>query len=446
MSVRVLSLIVAAALTAGCASQSSTAPGEPTASPITATTAPTPAPPPTATLIPTPARPSATRTAAPAATPTPIAPSVTPEVVGAAAGGLASLRVRLELIAEGFSRPTHVTSAGDGSDRLFVVEQAGRIWILRDGERLAEPFLDLIPLVGSAGNEQGLLSVAFHPRFEENGQFFVNYTDLAGDTVVARYTVDARNPDQVDPRSAMTVLTIDQPAPNHNGGLLAFGPDGMLYIGLGDGGAGGDPWGNGQSLETLLGKLLRIDVDSEEPYAVPPDNPFVGQEGARPEIWAYGLRNPWRFAFDRLTGDLYIADVGQNALEEVHVQPAASPGGENYGWDTMEGNACFRAAECDQTGLELPVAVYSHSSPEGGCSITGGHVYRGAQFPALTGIYFYTDYCTGNLWALRANGDGWENALIGSIAIRTSSFGEDEAGELYLTDRSGGGLYMLVAG
>jgi glucose/arabinose dehydrogenase len=237
---------------------------------------------------------------------------------------------------------------------------------------------------------------------------------------------------------------VDQPAPNHNGGLLKFGPDGYLYIGMGDGGAAGDPWGHGQSLDTLLGKLLRIDVDSGDPYAVPPDNPFVGRDDARPEIWAYGLRNPWRFSFDRATGDLFIADVGQNAQEEVHFQPAASAGGENYGWDIMEGDACYDASSCDREGLELPVAVYAHSGEAGGCSITGGYVYRGGAFPALAGTYLYADFCSGNLWALRPGGDSWQSELVTTLDIRVSSFGEDEAGELYLTDRSGGGLYRLV--
>jgi len=350
---------------------------------------------------------------------------------------------RLEPVAEGFSKPTHVTSAGDGSGRLFVVEQAGRIWALRDGAPLPEPFLDIIPLVGSNGNERGLLSVAFHPRFAENGQLFVGYTARNGDNTVARYN-RSDNPDRVDAASGTVLLAVPDPAPNHNGGLVKFGPDGYLYIGMGDGGGGGDPFGNGQNLDALLGKLLRIDVDGDAPYAVPADNPFVGQDGARPEIWAYGLRNPWRFAFDRATGDLFVADVGQNAYEEVHFQPAASAGGENYGWNTMEGATCYNAERCEQDGLQLPVAVYPHGGDAGGCSITGGYVYRGAQFPQLAGTYLYTDYCSGNLWALRQADGAWQSELVGRLAISASSFGEDEAGELYLTDGDGGGLYRLV--
>lgn len=382
---------------------------------------------------PSPARPPATMAPAPAL------PTAAPS-----AADLSSFSFRLEPVVQGLNRPTHVIGAGDGSGRLFVVEQAGLVRIVRDGQLLPEPFLAIEPLVGSRGNEQGLLSIAFHPRFAENGMFFVNYTNRDGATVVARYRVAATNPDQADPASASILLTIDQPAANHNGGLLMFGPDGYLYIGTGDGGAAGDPWGNGQRLDTLLGKLLRIDVDGGAPYAIPADNPMLNRADARPEIWAYGLRNPWRFSFDRATGDLFIADVGQNELEEVHFQPAASPGGENYGWNIMEGDACFRARRCDQTGLALPVAVYAHGSPAGGCSITGGYVYRGAAFPQLVGIYLYTDYCSGNLWGLRSDGAGWVSSLVGTFAINASSFGEDEAGELYLTDRDGGGLYRLV--
>ncbi len=382
--------------------------------------------------------PTPTSSARPPATPA--APRATP---AAPANDLERLSFRLAPVVQGLRRPTHVTSAGDGSGRLFVVEQAGQVRIVRDGRLLPRPFLDIAALVGSRGNEQGLLSVAFHPRFAENGTFFVNYTNHDGHTIVARYRVSRDDPDRAEPSSATVLLTIEQPAANHNGGLVKFGPDGYLYIGTGDGGAAGDPWNNGQRLDTLLGKLLRIDVNGAAPYAVPADNPMLNRAGARPEIWAYGLRNPWRFSFDRATGDLFIADVGQNAWEEVHVQPAGSRGGENYGWKIMEGETCFRAEQCDQSGLELPIAVYGHGSPAGGCSITGGYVYRGAAFPRLVGTYLYADYCSGNLWGLRASGAGWSGALLGVLNIRPSSFGEDEAGELYLTDHSGG-LYRLV--
>ncbi len=354
---------------------------------------------------------------------------------------LADMRMQVELLADGFARLTHVTHAGD--ERLFVVEQPGRIWVLRDGLRAPEPFLDIVDLVGSAANEQGLLSVAFHPRFAELGWFFVNYTDRQGNTVVARYQRDSTDPERADPASALVLLTIEQPAGNHNGGQLTFGPDGYLYIGTGDGGNAGDPWNNAQNLSSLLGKLLRIDVDGAEPYAIPANNPFVGQSEARPEIWAYGLRNPWRFTFDRATGDLFIADVGQNAQEEVNFQPATSRGGENYGWRIMEGTACYEPAACDPSGLELPIAHYLHHPTEGGCSITGGYVYRGPRYPALQGAYLYTDYCSGNLWVLRAEATGWQNYIAGKTNPQATSFGEDVDGELYLVD-SVGSVYRLV--
>jgi glucose/arabinose dehydrogenase len=407
--------------------------------PLPPVNTPAPAPPTVAAPAPT----AAPATAAPAVDPAPTAASAPPAVPAALPPAeLAALDFSLEPVLEGFARPTHVTHAGDGSGRLFVTEQAGQIWIVRDGART--PFLDLTALVGARGNEQGLLSIAFHPNFTANNTFFVNYTDRDGTTVVARYTTDPADPDRGDPASAQVLLTIAQPAPNHNGGLLKFGPDGYLYIGTGDGGAAGDPWGNGQRLDTLLGKLLRIDVDGPAPYSVPADNPFVGRDDVRPEIWAWGLRNPWRFAFDQVTGDLYIADVGQNAYEEVHFEPANSPGGVNYGWNIMEGAVCFRANTCDQEGFDLPVAVYSHNQEPSGCSITGGYVYRGAAFPQLSGVYFYTDYCTGNLWALQQIDGAWQDMVVGRIGINASSFGEDEAGELYLADREGGGLYRLV--
>jgi glucose/arabinose dehydrogenase len=425
MRVSVLILLLAAVLFTGCATGLAVAPEPSPVVPVSTAEAPV-------STASTPAPTTDTRN-----TDAPTSPPV-PDI------RLEDLSVGIRLFAEGFTQPTHVTNAGDDSGRLFVTEQAGRIWVVRDGTRLEDPFLDIEPLVGSNANEQGLLSIAFHPRFLENGQFFVNYTDREGTTVVARYSVATENPDRADPDSATVLLTIEQPAANHNGGLLKFGPDGYLYIGTGDGGRAGDPWGNGQSLDTLLGKLLRIDVDGGEPYAVPPNNPFNGNNDARPEIWAYGLRNPWRFAFDRVTGDLYVADVGQNEQEEVHFQPAGSMGGENYGWDIMEGTACFEARSCDQDGLLLPVATYDHGSDEGGCSITGGYVYRGKAFPELAGVYLYADYCTGNLWGLRLPFAAGDHALIATLDIRATSFGEDERGELYLADREGGGIYRIV--
>ncbi len=356
------------------------------------------------------------------------------------AAGLDSLNLDLELVADGFDQPLYVTDAQDGSGRLFVVEQPGRIQILRDGQREEQPFLDIMDIVGSTASEQGLLSVAFAPEYQRNGQFFVNYTNLDGNTVVARYEVSA-NPDVADPASATIVLQIEQPAANHNGGLVTFGPDGYLYIGMGDGGRAGDPWGNAQNRGVLLGKLLRIDV-TDLPYAIPPDNPFVDQQDMRDEIWAWGLRNPWRFTFDRLTDDLYIADVGQNEYEEVHYQQAGKGSGANYGWNIMEGTSCFLTADCDQASLEQPVVVYAHNL---GCSITGGYVYRGSRFPQLDGVYFYADYCSGRIWALQRSNGQWHNRQMLDSDLAISSFGEDAEGTLYVTDSAGGGVYRLVA-
>jgi glucose/arabinose dehydrogenase len=401
-----------------------------------ATSAPAPAVPPSATSA------AAPSTAAPA-TEAPAAASVpTPAPAPASSADLSQLSFALEPLVEGFSKPTHVTAAGDGSGRLFVTEQLGAIWIVRDGVRLETPFLDIRTLVQSNGNEQGLLSVAFHPQYAQNGRFFVGYTDRSDQNVVAAYQV-SDDPDRADQASGEVLLAVADPAPNHNGGLLKFGPDGYLYVGMGDGGGGGDPWKNGQNLDALLGKILRLDVDGGAPYAVPADNPFVGRDGARGEIWAFGLRNPWRFSFDRATGDLYIADVGQNEYEEVHFQPAESGGGENYGWSAMEGDECFRGS-CDPAAFVAPVATYAHADQVGGCSITGGYVYRGSAFPQIAGVYLYTDYCTGHLWAMHALDGDWVSEAVGQFSINTSSFGEDEAGELYLTDRDGGGLYRLV--
>lgn len=278
-------------------------------------------------------------------------------------------------------KPTHVTHAGDGSGRLFITEQEGRIVIVKDGVLLSAPFLDIRGRVSCCG-ERGLLSVAFPPAYREKRYFYVNYTDTAGDTKVARYRV-TKDADRADPASEEIVLTVQQPYANHNGGQLAFGPDGNIYIGMGDGGSANDPYGYGQKMNTLLGKLLRIDVESGgRPYAVPLSNPFVGKKDARPEIWASGLRNPWRFSFDRATGDLFIADVGQNSFEEVNVQPSSSKGGENYGWNIVEGFHCFQSKTCDTTRLAMPAAEYGRDE---GCSVTGGMVYRGKALPISRG-------------------------------------------------------------
>jgi glucose/arabinose dehydrogenase len=339
--------------------------------------------------------------------------------------------IRLRPVATGLDTPLYVTHAGDGSGRLFIVEQGGRIKILRNGRVRTRPFLDISDKV-QAGGEQGLLGLAFDPDYPRTRRFFVNYTNLSGDTIVARYRVSDR-PGRADPSSERVLLEIAQPFSNHNGGHLAFGPDGYLYVATGDGGSAGDPQGNGQSLDTLLGKLLRIDVAGRG-YEVPPDNPFVDRDGARPEIWAYGLRNPWRFSFDRATGDLWIADVGQSELEEVNVERAPRRGGVNYGWNVMEGSACYEAAECDTSGLELPVAEYNHSQ---GCSITGGYVYRGTRVPALVGGYLYGDFCSGNIWILDSSTPRAEQRLALETERQIASFGENEKGELFVVDHSG---------
>lgn len=307
---------------------------------------------------------------------------------------------------------------------------------MANGQLTPDPFLDITGIVSSRANERGLLGLAFHPDYASNGRFFVNYSQLRGATVIAEYRVSA-DPDRADPTSAQVLLTQEQPFANHNGGMLAFGPDGMLYVALGDGGAAGDPQNHAQRLDTWLGTLLRLDVSEPGVYRVPSDNPFVGVPEARAEIWAYGLRNPWRFSFDRATGDLFIADVGQNLYEEIDFAPASSPGGENYGWKLMEGFSCFveGSPQCNSLRFTDPIAVYGRDA---GCSVTGGYVYRGAAHLALVGAYVFGDYCSGNVWTLRRDAAGaWQMTLQGEIDARITSFGEDEAGELYLTDDAG---------
>lgn len=346
--------------------------------------------------------------------------------------------VALEPFATGLSRPVSITHAGD--TRLFVVQQGGRIVVVDNGSVRPEPFLDLTALV-STGGEQGLLGLAFDPDYATNGFFYVNYTDRGGDTVVARFRVSSSDPNRAEATSAKTILSVDQPFANHNGGQLAFGPDRMLYIGLGDGGSGGDPGDRAQNRGVLLGKMLRIDVRSGDPYAIPPDNPFVGQSGARPEVWAYGLRNPWRYSFDRATGDLWIADVGQNAWEEVNFQRAASRGGENYGWRRMEGTHCFNPSSgCDDGTLTLPVLEYGRDD---GCSVTGGFRYRGARFPAMRGVYIYGDYCSGLIRGAMPGVTGFSDVLELRSGLSISSFGEDQSGEIYVVSHDGT-IYRLV--
>ena len=347
----------------------------------------------------------------------------------------------MELVGSGFSSPLYLT-APPADPRLFVVEQSGRVQIIENGDRLARPFLDITDRV-SSGGETGLLSIAFHPRYATNGFIYVSYTDQNGDTRIERYTVTADR-SIADHDSAKLILSVEQPFGNHNGGLIVFGPDGdgMLYVGLGDGGSGGDPLGHGQNRNSLLGAMLRIDVDGGDPFAVPPDNPFVGDAGARDEIWAYGLRNPWRFAFDRQEGNLYIADVGQNQWEEVSVA-AATSGGLNHGWNIMEGLHCFQSENCETQGLVIPALEYEHS--EGACSITGGYVYRGDAIPTIRGHYFYSDFCAGFLRSFRFSDGGaddereWDVGELGNVL----SFGEGADGELYILSGEGN-VYRLI--
>jgi len=347
------------------------------------------------------------------------------------------LALGLQRVASGLASPVFLTSPPD-DDRLFVVELAGRIRIVQNGQLQPRAFLDITAQV-SSGGERGLLSMAFHPQYSTNGLFFVDYTDRNGDTRVERYRVSA-DPTLADAASAKPILSVAQPFANHNGGLLLFGPDGRLYIGLGDGGSGGDPQGNGQNRGTLLGSILRIDVNTGDPYSIPSDNPFRNTAGARPEIWAFGLRNPWRFAFDDQEHLLYIADVGQNQWEEVNVVPASSAG-LNFGWNIREGRHCYGNTSCSTAGLTDPVFEYGHN-PE--CSVTGGFVYRGSAMPDLAGHYFFADYCAGWIRSFRyTGGNVVEIEDWGLSAGRVQSFGRDAAGELYVLN-AGGEVQRIV--
>jgi glucose/arabinose dehydrogenase len=342
------------------------------------------------------------------------------------------------------SEPIAVVNAGDS--RLFVAEQGGLIKIYKNGAFLPTPFLNLTSIVTSTGNEQGLLGLAFSPNFSSNGFFYVNYTGGSPTkTNVVRYSVSLTNPDSALPSSAQVVLTQNQPYSNHNGGNLVFGPDGYLYIGLGDGGSANDPQGYGQNTQTQLAKMLRIEVDSSATYTVPADNPFVGNTNFLPQIWAYGLRNPWRYSFDRLTGDLWIADVGQDIYEEINKVPAGM-GGQNYGWKCKEGFSTFNSAGvcANVSNLTAPIFDYPHGTA--GCSVTGGFVYRGAMHKNLYGKYIYADYCNNKIYALTPQSNGtYTNALLKDVAgSGFSSFGEDMYGEMYLTDRDNNKLYRLT--
>lgn len=356
-------------------------------------------------------------------------------------GGVA---VHLEEVATGLRFPVLVTAQPGDTGRLFVLEKRGTVRVIKDGSVLPQPFIDLTSRV-TTGSEQGLLGMAFHPT---DGRVVLSFTipgsTGGGTSRVATFRTGA-DPDVLDPATEQVVIEVAQPYGNHNGGHVAFGPDGYLYIGLGDGGAGGDPQGYGQKRDDLLGSLLRVDIDNTAPYNIPASNPFVGQAGMRGELWNWGLRNPWRFSFDAATGDLYIADVGQNKWEEVDVQPAASRGGENYGWAIMEGDHCYKGITCDKRGLVMPVAEYSHDD---GCSITGGYVYRGEAIPELQGTYFYGDYCEG--WVrsfVYRNGAATAAASWPTLDTKQqiTSFGEDAKGELYIV-LAGGTIYRIAPG
>ena len=357
------------------------------------------------------------------------------------AGGVS---VRLETVATGLNFPVLVTAAPGDTGRIFVVEKGGKVRIIKQGLLLPTPFIDLTGRV-TTGGEQGLLGMAFHPTDNRVVLSFTVAGSTGGGTSQISTFTPSVDPDVLDPSTEQVVLTVSQPYGNHNGGNLAFGPDGYLYAGFGDGGSGGDPQGHGQNRDDLLGSLLRLDLDHGLPYTVPAGNPFVGQVGMRGELWNWGLRNPWRFSFDRATGDLYIADVGQNAWEEVDVQPASSTGGENYGWAVMEGNHCYGSGSCDRTGLVLPITEYGHGD---GCSITGGYVYRGQAIPELVGTYFYADYCRGWIRSFQYR-NGAAEAAASWPTLDThgqiTSFGEDARGELYVV-LAGGTIYRIAPG
>lgn len=347
-------------------------------------------------------------------------------------------------VASGFENPLHVTHAGDGSGRLFVVEQGGTIHVVDDGAVLDEPFLDIGQRVSDQGFEQGLLGLAFPPDHEVTGRFYLAYTDIKGDSVLARYHVDPSDPNRGLAESEEILLEQQQPFANHNGGHLAFGPDGYLWHGLGDGGGAGDPQQQAQNTGTLLGSLLRVDVSTATGYDVPDSNPFTDQADARDEIWAYGLRNPWRFSFDAGTDDLYIADVGQSEWEEVNVQPPASDGGENYGWNIYEGDEKYPAGppESQAPNAVFPVATYGIQDED--CAVTGGFVYRGDDLPDLQGRYVMGDYCSGRLRVLEETDEGWTMEVWRETDMAVTSFGTDADGELYVVDHEGA-VYRFAA-
>ena len=387
-----------------------------------------------------------------------------------AAGDPTNVQLAAQPLLSGFTLPTYMVPAGDGSGRLFVVEQAGRIQLIKSGTKQGTPFLDISSLVAyTVGGERGLYTVAFSPHYATDGNFYVNYARFSsdasqlGDIILARYHVSA-NADVADVARAQILLTVPHHQfSNHNGGTVAFGPDGYLYMSIGDGGSGGDPNGNGQNTQVLLGKMLRLDVSGVGAYTIPPSNPFVGNAAAgAPEVWAYGLRNPWRYSFDAPSGTLFIGDVGQNLFEEVDaVSAPVTPTGlnthipaVNFGWRTMEGNHCYDPVHpstplpsCNEAGLTLPVREYDHTT--GDCAITGGFVYRGTRYPSLIGLYLYADYCSGRIWSLDQPSQGvWRNTLLLDTPYNIDSFGTDESGELYITTLGSGvggnSIFQLV--
>lgn len=357
----------------------------------------------------------------------------------------ASVKLKVAFPNLTFDRPVEFTSAADGTNRNFVIAQKGIIHVFKNEVNVKNSaiFLDINNNVKSGG-EMGLLGLAFHPEYKKNGYFYVNYTRDNGklETVISRFKVSKSNPNTADPASETILLTFDQPYQNHNGGKVAFGKDGFLYIAVGDGGSGGDPKKNGQNKSTLLGKILRVDVNKQQNsfnYSIPSDNPFKGnKEGYKEEIYAYGLRNPWRFSFDKTTGDLWVGDVGQNKIEEIDIVKK----GANYGWNITEAEDCFNSSDCNKQGLSLPVWSYKQGS-ETGKSVTGGHVYRGKKITSLQGKYIYGDFVTGNIWSLTPDHDGYKNALLLKHDGSISSFGEDEKNELYICSHNDGKIYMF---
>ena len=369
-----------------------------------------------------------TREASPPATDTAAAPTAETPTASAASFPNAN-DYEWKMIVSGLNRPVDIQPANDGTGRLFIIEKYGVIRVFENGQLLESPFLNIDDRVNDSGNEMGLLGLAFHPDYEQNGFFYVNYTGDGGDTRISRFQASGNI---ADPNSEKVLLIIEQPYPNHNGGALAFGPDGYLYAGLGDGGLAGDPQKNGQNTTSLLGKILRLDVNNGETYSIPSDNPFGN------EVWAYGLRNPWRISFDRQTGDLYIGDVGQGQWEEIDYLSADSQGGANFGWSIMEGGHGYDGLA--QPDMLLPVAEYSHS--EGGCSVTGGYVYRGA-LPEWNGIYLYGDYCSGKIWGLILSNGQWQSQVMFETGGTITTFGQDESGEIYFASDNGN-VYHLT--